>query len=345
MPESLIRPFLYRASAYALVAAVTEGLAWFLFDLDVRGLAGTILVATIIAGPLLSGLALRWPRLMAYASACILISSLSVACLALGAVDFSQSQANAAENGLMAGLSRLAFWPLIVTGFLAGGALDALATASDVLSTARKRSSAHALGHDVQEQFARSSGALVNYATALSLSILSILFYAAGTVGADAKLAWLIGTPIHLAILALFAAICCLLASVWADVTGQKIRALGAFYPPEMVEMRSHVQRRFLRTLIALLPVMGFLGTVWGIKLALSYIPRELFFQDQSGDMSKAIADMTTSLKGIATAFETTLLGLLGSIAATLALAQIERTEAYRQASDSLEATESEQKR
>jgi hypothetical protein len=53
MPESLIRPFLYRASAYALVAAVTEGLAWFLFDLDVRGLAGTILVATIIAGPLL----------------------------------------------------------------------------------------------------------------------------------------------------------------------------------------------------------------------------------------------------------------------------------------------------
>lgn len=338
MPESIIRPFVYRASAYSFVAALAEGLAWSLFPLGAQGLSGVLLVAAILGGPLLSALSLNWPRLLGYASLSTLFASLSVTLLALGTIDFTQPDVAGESGALVAGLSTLAFWPLIVIGILAGGALDSLATASDALQIARKRGFALVMGKNIQEQFVRSTGALVNFAIALSLSTLSIVVYAADTLGAAASLGWLVGTPIHLAILVLFAAICCLLVSVWADVARPTGKSEDGLYPADMIVMRSHAQRRFLRTLIALLPVMGFLGTVWGIKVALSYIPRELFFQDQSGDVSKAISDMTTSLKGIATAFETTLLGLVGSIAATLALAQIERAEAFRDAEEALDA-------
>jgi hypothetical protein len=336
VPATPVQALIYRASAYALVAALGEAASLLLFPSGVQGLAGMVLVAAIIGGPLLCGLCLRWPGLGVYAVAAILIASVSVVVIALGTVDFSVPEGDGQPRALVSALSTLSFWPLIVTGLLAGGALDALATASEVRQRMRSLDPATRVGAAVMEQFVRSSGALFNYAVALTLTLLSIAFYAAGAAGDAAGLAWLVGTPIHLAILVLFAAICCLLASVWLDSSWQTRLAGDAIYPPDMIVARSHIQRRFLRTLIALLPVMGFLGTVWGIKIALSHIPRELFFQDQGGDLSKAISEMTMSLRGIATAFETTLLGLLGSIAATLALAQIERAEAFHEAKHAL---------
>ena len=337
MSDNVVQALSWRAAAYALVAALGEALTLLLFPIEVQGLFGTVLIAAIIGGPLIAGLSQRWQGLLGYAVAVILIASLSVIILGLGTIDFTQPEEAERHSGLIVALSSLSFWPLIVTGLLAGGALDALASASEVRQIRRMRTPAGAIGKNVLEQFVRSSGALVNYSIALTLIILSIVYYAAGTMGATAGLAWLVGTPIHLAILVLFAAICCLLFSIWLDALGRNSLSGDAIYSADMIAMRSHIQRRFLKTLIALLPVMGFLGTVWGIKIALSHIPRELFFQDQAGDLSTAISEMTMSLKGIATAFETTLLGLLCSIAATLALAQIERAEAFHEAKDALD--------
>lgn len=337
MPENVVQALVFRASAYALVAALAEAFTLLFLPLEVQGLFGTLLVAAIIGGPVLSGLCMRWPGLLFYAAAAILIASFSVNALALSTVDFTQPDDTGRQSGLVVALSSLSFWPLIVTGLLAGGALDALATATEVRQIMHRINPAAVLGKTVLEQFVRSSGALVNYAVALTLIILSIVFYAAGTAGMAGNVAWLVGTPIHLAILVLSAAICCLRVSIWLDALGPNRQMGDAIYPVDRIALRSHIQRRFLKTLIALLPVMGFLGTVWGIKIALSHIPKELFFQDQGGDLSNAIADMTMSLKGIATAFETTLLGLLGSIAATLALAQIERAEAFQEAKDALD--------
>ncbi len=118
-----------------------------------------------------------------------------------------------------------------MTGLLAGGALDALATAAEVSRIKPRPGSAGPAGKTVLEQFVRSSGALVNYAVALTLIILSILYYAAGTVGVANDLAWLVATPIHLAILVLFAAICCLLVSIWLDALGPSRRTGDAVYP------------------------------------------------------------------------------------------------------------------
>ncbi|MDO6966480.1 MotA/TolQ/ExbB proton channel family protein [Rhizobium alvei] len=337
MPENIVQALAYRASAYALVAALGEALTLFLFPIALQGLSGTVLIATIISGPMLSGLCLRWPGLIGYAAATVLIASLAVGGLALGTIDFAPPEEANQQSLLIAAFASLSFWPVIVTGLLAGGALDALATASEMRQIMRRQRPASPAAKTVLEQFVRSSGALVNYAIALTLTILSITYYGAGAVGAGSGLAWLVATPIHLAILVLFAAICCVLFSIWLDAPRQIRSVSDAVYPAQLIAMRSQIQRRFLKTLIALLPVMGFLGTVWGIKIALSHIPRELFFQDQAGDMSKAISDMTKSLKGIATAFETTLLGLLGSIAATLALAQIERAEAFLEANDTVD--------
>lgn len=84
--------------------------------------------------------------------------------------------------------------------------------------------------------------------------------------------------------------------------------------------------RKFIRTLIGTLPLLGFLGTVAGIMDALAGLPR-LF----AGDLASA-ADLTPaltlSLGGISLAFETTLLGLVASLLATLALGYVEKAEA-----------------
>lgn len=70
---------------------------------------------------------------------------------------------------------------------------------------------------------------------------------------------------------------------------------------------------RFLRSLIGLLPLLGFSGTILGIMAALRSLPG-LFSGD--GDQ-QALSDL---LAGLATAFETTLIGLIAAICASFAL-------------------------
>ncbi|MEM6850029.1 MAG: MotA/TolQ/ExbB proton channel family protein, partial [Pseudomonadota bacterium] len=86
-------------------------------------------------------------------------------------------------------------------------------------------------------------------------------------------------------------------------------------------------RRRYLRTLIALLPVLGFVGTVLGIQRALVQLPEG--FSASFGEAGPDPA-FTASLSGIATAFETTLIGLVASFVFQFVLAGIERAESAR---------------
>jgi biopolymer transport protein ExbB/TolQ len=79
--------------------------------------------------------------------------------------------------------------------------------------------------------------------------------------------------------------------------------------------------RQFMRALLPLLPLLGFLGTVIGLATAISELPRGL--TDGTGHGF----DVSASLAGLAVKFETTLLGLMASMIASLALNFLEKRE------------------
>lgn len=79
--------------------------------------------------------------------------------------------------------------------------------------------------------------------------------------------------------------------------------------------------RQFIRSLLPLLPLLGFLGTVIGLASAISDLPHDL--NASSGHN----VDISASLAGLAVKFETTLLGLIASIICSLALGLLEKRE------------------
>ena len=79
--------------------------------------------------------------------------------------------------------------------------------------------------------------------------------------------------------------------------------------------------RQFVRALLPFLPLLGFLGTVIGLATAISELPRGL--TDGTGHGF----DVSASLAGLAVKFETTLLGLMASMIASLALNFLEKRE------------------
>lgn len=79
--------------------------------------------------------------------------------------------------------------------------------------------------------------------------------------------------------------------------------------------------RRFVKGLVTLLPLLGFLGTVIGLSIALGELPR-------GAGASRGAFDIGGSLAGLAIKFETTLLGLLGGLIVSLAIAVLEKAEA-----------------
>lgn len=78
--------------------------------------------------------------------------------------------------------------------------------------------------------------------------------------------------------------------------------------------------RRFARSLVPLLPLLGFVGTVIGLSITLGELPR-------SAGGGRAAADITASLGGLAIKFQTTLLGLVGGMVASTALNALEKAE------------------
>jgi hypothetical protein len=80
--------------------------------------------------------------------------------------------------------------------------------------------------------------------------------------------------------------------------------------------------RQFVRALLPFLPLLGFLGTVIGLATAISELPRGL--TDGTGHSF----DVSASLAGLSVKFETTLLGLMASMVASLAFNVLEKREA-----------------
>lgn len=99
--------------------------------------------------------------------------------------------------------------------------------------------------------------------------------------------------------------------------------ARGATFPAASAALSGYHQasRRFVRGLIPFLPLLGFLGTVIGLTIALAQLPHGL------GAGQRESFDIGASLAGLAVQFETTLLGLIGSIIASLALGLLEKAE------------------
>lgn len=79
--------------------------------------------------------------------------------------------------------------------------------------------------------------------------------------------------------------------------------------------------RRFIKTLVPLLPLLGFVGTVIGLSITLGELPRD------TADGARAAADISASLGGLAIKFQTTLLGLAGGMVASTGLNALEKAE------------------
>lgn len=88
---------------------------------------------------------------------------------------------------------------------------------------------------------------------------------------------------------------------------------------PHSLETFHAASRRLVGALLSLLPLMGFLGTVIGLTAAIGGLP--------SGMGAGARFDVGASLLGLALKFETTLLGILGAVIASLLLSFLERHE------------------
>lgn len=99
------------------------------------------------------------------------------------------------------------------------------------------------------------------------------------------------------------------------EARGQDARAATLAF-----ETFRQASRRFVRGLVTLLPLLGFLGTVVGLATAMGALPLD--------GAAGARVDLTASLAGLALKFETTMLGLVASMIAGLLLAGLDRSEA-----------------
>jgi len=78
---------------------------------------------------------------------------------------------------------------------------------------------------------------------------------------------------------------------------------------------------RFLRAMIGLLPLLGFAGTILGIMQALSRLPDVI---DPAGGQTAGLQGL---LGGLATAFETTLIGVIAAVIAGLILTLLQDSQ------------------
>ncbi|MGV6872695.1 MotA/TolQ/ExbB proton channel family protein [Pseudochelatococcus sp. B33] len=99
---------------------------------------------------------------------------------------------------------------------------------------------------------------------------------------------------------------------------GTDAAALAAFRAVTDFHLAS---RRFVKSVVPLLPLLGFVGTVIGLSITLGELPRD------TGDGVRAAADISASLGGLAIKFQTTLLGLVGGMVASTALNALEKAE------------------
>ena len=103
-------------------------------------------------------------------------------------------------------------------------------------------------------------------------------------------------------------------------------KALGSKAPVNLAILSfdgfHFASRHFVRTLLTFLPLLGFLGTVIGLAVAISELPHGM-----TEGAGQAL-DISASLAGLAVKFETTLLGLIASMVSSLSLNFLEKREA-----------------
>ncbi len=135
--------------------------------------------------------------------------------------------------------------------------------------------------------------------TAIGLSVFILLFLGGlFTMLEEAAIVdrWVLRSPVHFFII---------MIALTIFVLQSLAVARGAFPRSEAT---------FVGGLIQLLPLLGFAGTILGIMAALTALP-DVFNTDQASENNSEALEAL--LGGLARAFETTLLGLLGSIAAS----------------------------
>lgn len=319
------------AVAFAVYLALNSG---------ALGLGFTVAVALVLAALVVAcfGL-LGWGDNIVVRCAAIAAAALSLA-LPLGPIVWSGTSIPAAIHGNVV-------WPQILVTLFAGRVLAADAEQRFV---AFWRDPAH----HVHARTQSLAGAIVNG------SCLVLVFYqvAGDTSGIspDALDPWsimhraLVGeTFIHVAIVSLFAitvaAIIDAALALAGDLQGlAALRRTLAAAPRDEVGARlvrfSHTRplqellghqsaliglhqasRRLIRALVSFLPLFGFLGTVIGLTAAIGGLPNNL------GPEAAGNLDIGASLVGLSVKFETTLIGLVGALIASLFLALIERRE------------------
>ncbi|MBT9288729.1 MotA/TolQ/ExbB proton channel family protein [Prosthecodimorpha staleyi] len=110
------------------------------------------------------------------------------------------------------------------------------------------------------------------------------------------------------------------LVADWVVRSGRPDSDAGPLSPAAAQDGFHRAARQFARGLVPFLPLLGFLGTVVGLAAAMAELPQGL-------GAGGGGADIAASLAGLAIKFETTLLGLIGSIVASLLIAVMERRE------------------
>ncbi len=119
-----------------------------------------------------------------------------------------------------------------------------------------------------------------------------------------------------------------LLANRWNNIQSNSANANGALKHAELEN--EHLQNSYSmpRFFVWALPIVGFIGTVWGIGLSISFFS-DTMSAGQSGASVSTMLQQNIPLvtKGLSTAFDTTLLALLLSLPATALLVLTERDE------------------
>ncbi len=119
-----------------------------------------------------------------------------------------------------------------------------------------------------------------------------------------------------------------LLANRWNNIQSNSANTNGALKHAELEN--EHLQNSYSmpRFFVWALPIVGFIGTVWGIGLSISFFS-DTMSAGQSGASVSTMLQQNIPLvtKGLSTAFDTTLLALLLSLPATALLVLTERDE------------------
>ena len=304
------------------------------------GLGLTFAAAFVLAALVLAcfGL-LSWGDNVTVRLAAITAAALALA-LPLGPLVLNGTPIPAAIHGS-------AVWPQVLVTLFAGRVLAADAEQRFVAFWRDPAHHAHARTQSL-------AGAVITGAC------LVLVFYQlagdASRIAPDALDPWsivhraLVGeTFVHVAIIALFAVVLAAIVDAALSLAGDlqglvALRRTLAAAPRDEVAARlsrfSHTRplqellghqaalgglhqasRRLVRALVSFLPLLGFLGTVIGLTAAIGGLPENL------GPEAAGNLDIGASLVGLSVKFETTLIGLVGALIASLLLALVERRE------------------